>query len=122
MFPSINTKLPTPNDEKHPQHLTFPSPYFTVGTVHLGSSFSLADSQIMTFPSDPNKLNLLSSDYITLSQKPRGFSRYVRAYSSCFPRFALLRYGFFHATCPYKPISSVRQRIVVSEIVMLSSV
>ena len=105
MFPSINTKLPMPDDEKHPQHLTFPPPCFTVGTVHLGSSSSLVDRQTMTFPSDPNKLNLLSSDQITLFQKPRGFSRYVRAYSSRFQRFVLLRYGFFRATRPYKPIS-----------------
>ena len=105
MFPSINTKLPTPDDEKHPQHLTFPLLCFTVDTVHLGSSSSMVDHQTMTFPSDPNKLNLLSSDQITLFQKLRGFSRYVRAYSSRFPRFALLRYGFFRAIRPYKPIS-----------------
>ena len=104
-FPSINTKLPTLDDEKHPQHLTFPPPCFTVGTIHLGSSSSLVDRQTMTFPSDPNKLNLLSSNQITLFQKPRGFSRYVRAYSSRFPLLALLRYGFFRATRPYKPIS-----------------
>ena len=105
MFPSINTKLPTPDDKKHPQHLTFLRACFTVGTVRLGSSFSLVARQTMAFPSDPNKLNSLSSDQITLFQKPRGFSRYFRAYSSRFPRFALLKYGFFRATRPYKPIS-----------------
>ena len=116
MFPSINTKLPKPDDEKHRQHLTFALACLPVVSVHLGWP------QTMTFPSDPNKLNLLSSDQITLFQKARGFSRYVRAYSNRFPRFALLRYGFFRATRPYKPISWARRRIVVWEIVMLSSV
>ena len=59
---------------------------------------------------------------MTLFQKARGFSRYVPAYSSRFPRFALLRYDFFRATHPYKPISSARRRIVVSEIRILTSV
>ena len=58
MFPSINTKLPTRDDEKHRQHLTFPLPCFPVVSVHLGLSSSLADRQTMTFPSDPNKFHL----------------------------------------------------------------
>ena len=74
MFPSINTKLPRPDDEKYPQYLTFSPLCFTVGTVHLGSSSSLVDCQTMTFPSDPNKLNLLPSDQIALFQKLRDFS------------------------------------------------
>ena len=65
MFPSIKTRFPTPDDEKEPQHFTFPPPCLTVGTVHLGSNASCGVRQTLTLPSDPNKLNLLSSAYST---------------------------------------------------------
>ena len=67
MFPSIKTRFPTPHDEKQPQHFTFPPPYFTVGTVYFGSSSSFGIRHTMTLPSDPNRLNLLSSVHNTLS-------------------------------------------------------
>ena len=68
MFPSIKTRFSTPHDEKQPQHFTFPPPYFTVGTVHFGSSSSFGVRHTITLPSDPNRLNLLSSVHNTLSQ------------------------------------------------------
>ena len=68
MFPSIKTRFPTPHDEKQPQHFTFPPPYFKVGTVHFGSSSSFGVYHTITLPSDPNRLNLLSSVHNTLSQ------------------------------------------------------
>ena len=60
-LPSIKTRFPTPDDEKEPQHFTFSPPCLTVGTVHLGSNASCSVGQTITVPSDPNKLNLLSS-------------------------------------------------------------
>ena len=109
IFPSIKTRLPMPGNEKHPQHLTFPPSCFTVGTVHFGSRSSFVVRQTMIFPSEPNKLNLLSSDHIPLFKKSRGFSRYTRAYSRRLVRLTLLRYDFFRATRPCEPISLARR-------------
>ena len=61
MLLSIKTRFPTPDDETQPQHFTFPLPCLTVGTVHLRSNAFRGVRQTITFPSDPNKLNLLSS-------------------------------------------------------------
>ena len=94
----MKSRVPTPAVEKQPQHLTFPPACFTVGTVHFGSNSSFGIRQTITFPSDPNKLNLLSSDHKMLSQKPGGFSRYVLANAIRLPRLTLLTYGFFRAT------------------------
>ena len=98
IFPSIKMRLPTPDNEKHPQYLTFPPPCFTVGTVHFGSKSSFDVRQTIIFPSEPNELNLLSSDQITLFQNPRGFSRYTLAYSRRLARLTLLRYGHLSHT------------------------
>ena len=65
MFPLIKTRFPTSDDEIQPQNFTFPPPYLTVGTVHLGSNASCGVRPTMTLPSDPNKLNLLSSVHST---------------------------------------------------------
>ena len=67
MLPSIKTRFPTTHDEKQPQHFTFLPPYFTVGTVHFGSSSSFGVRHTITLPSDPDRLNLLSSVHNTLS-------------------------------------------------------
>ena len=60
MFSSIRTRFPTLDDEKEPQHFTFPPPCLTVGTVYLESNASCGVRQTMTLPSEPSKLNLLS--------------------------------------------------------------
>ena len=73
----IKIKLPLPDDDKQPQHLTLPSPCLTMGMVHSDSNSSLGERHTMTFPSDKKRLNLLSSDQSTLFQKPKGFSRYI---------------------------------------------
>ena len=65
MFPLIKTRFPTADDEKEPQHFTFPPPCLTVETVHLESNTSFDIRQTITLPSDPNKLNLLSSVHTT---------------------------------------------------------
>ena len=100
IFPLMKTRVPTPAVEKQPQHLTFTPACFTVGTVHFGSNSSVGIRRTITFPSDPNKLNLLSSDHKMLFQKPGGFSRYVLANAIRLPRLTLLTYGFFRATRP----------------------
>ena len=61
MFLSIKTRFSTPDDEKEPQHFTFPPLCLSVGTMHLRSNASCGVRQTITIPSDPNKLNLLSS-------------------------------------------------------------
>ena len=65
MFSSIRTRFPTLDDEKEPQHFTFPPPCLMVGTVYLESNASCGVRQTITLPSDPNKLNLLSSVHST---------------------------------------------------------
>ena len=72
---SIKIKLPRPDDGKQPQHLTLLPSCLTAGMVHLGPNSSLAECHTLTFPSDPERLNLLSSDQSTLFQKSKGFSR-----------------------------------------------
>ena len=62
IFSLINTKMPTTDDGKHSQHITLPPPYLIVGIVHLILNSSLDLRQTITFLSDLNKLNLLSSD------------------------------------------------------------
>ena len=47
------------------QHFTFAPPCLTVGTVHLESNASCSARRIITLPSDPNKLNFLSSVHRT---------------------------------------------------------
>ena len=105
IFPSIKSRLTTPDAKKHPQHFTLSLPCFTVGIIHCGPISSLVFRQTITFPSKSNKLNLLSSDQTTWLQNPRSFSPYVRAYSSRFPRFTLLTSSFLPATRSNKPTS-----------------
>ena len=89
ILPSIKIKLLTPDAEKQPKHLTLPPPCLTVDMVHSNSNFSLGQRYTMTFPSDPKRLNLLSSDQRILFHKSKGFSRWVLAYSKRLRRFTL---------------------------------
>ena len=69
MFSLIRTRFPTLDDEKEHQHFTFPPLCLTVGTVYLESNASCGVRQTITLPSDPSKLNLLSSVHSIWSQK-----------------------------------------------------
>ena len=122
MFPSMKTRFTTPDDEIQPQHFTFPPPCLTVRTAHLGSNASCGICQTITLPSDPNKLNLLSSVHSTWSQKHRGCSRYFFAYWIHFIRLALSTYGFFLATWPLNPALCNLRRTVCSEVIIPNSV
>ena len=62
ILPSIKIKSSTHDDEKQAQYLTLPPPCLTVGMVHSGPNSSLGKRHTTTFPSDPKRLNLLSSD------------------------------------------------------------
>ena len=95
ILPSIKIKLPTSDDEKQPQHLTLPPPpCLTVGMVHSGPNSPLAERHTMILPSDPKRLNLLSSGQSTLFQKPKGFSRWFLAYSKRFASICLIYIRF----------------------------
>ena len=67
-----------PMKTRFPTSFQFSSPYFTVGTIHLGSCFFVRSPDY----TDPNKLNLLSSVHNARFQKPDDFSRYFSAYST----------------------------------------
>ena len=122
MFPSIKRRFPTPDGEIKSQHFTFPSRCSTLGTVHLGSNAFWGVRQIITLPSDPNKLNWLSSVHSTWSQKHRGYSRYFFAYWIHFIRLVLSKRGFFLATRPLNPASCNLRRPVGSEMIIPNSV
>ena len=66
--PFIRTRGPTPSDENIPQAITEPPPNFTDFFTHLGLSLSPVTRRTYCLPSDPTKLNLLSSLKCTLSQ------------------------------------------------------
>ena len=59
---SINTKLPTLLAVIHLHIITDRPPYFTVGFKHACFIDSCSCLHTISRPSDPNKLNLLSSD------------------------------------------------------------
>src|SRR5687767_14607672 len=67
-MPSMTTSGPTPEDEKIPQILTLPPPYFTVGTQYLG--FIRAEMGRLTycFPSFPKRFTFDSSEKATFRQ------------------------------------------------------
>ena len=64
-MPSTSTNGPTPDWEKHPETITWPTPCFMVGTWYLGSSLLFGGRLTYLIPSDENILNLLSSPHST---------------------------------------------------------
>src|ERR1043166_6262208 len=52
---------PTPFQEKHPQTMMFPPPYFTVFLVYFGFNSMFLGRRTYSFPSVPHKFILVSS-------------------------------------------------------------
>ena len=68
MFPSMKCNSPLPAALMQPQTMTFPPPCLTVGMAHLSLYSSPGRCHACLRPSEPNKLNFISSDHRTWFQ------------------------------------------------------
>ena len=93
MISSMNKKFPSPLGQAAPYH------YGASIMFHQTSNFL---NSTFYFPSDPNKLNLLSSEKITAFQKFMSLFIYSLANFQRSNLFFLLMCGFSRATLPWK--------------------
>src|ERR1700685_1947516 len=68
MLPSIRQIQPKPSAVRHPQTITFPPPCFTTFFVYRSSNSSPGLLQHQERPSEPIRLNLDSSEKMTVIQ------------------------------------------------------
>ena len=100
VIPSIKYRLPTPSALIQPRTSTPPPPCFTVGIKFLDSSSVFFFRHTMRLPSsDPNMLNLLSSEKNDL-QKSKSLFLWSVSNLSRFFKFTLLMNDFFLAIRP----------------------
>jgi hypothetical protein len=115
IIPSIKCRLPTPAALIQPHTSTLSSPCFTVGIKFLDFSSLFFFRHTMCLPSDPNMLNLLSSEKMTCLQTSKPLFLWSFSNMSRFFKFTLLMNGFFLATRPLYPAFIHSLRIVLGQ-------
>ncbi|GFY28501.1 hypothetical protein TNCV_1971541 [Trichonephila clavipes] len=99
----MNTSSPTPPADIHLQTRTDPVPYLTVFMVFLGSSSFPTCLHTFYCPSLLQRLNLLSSEKITVFQNDSGFEMCSFAKYSLFFLLTQLMSGFRTGVRPGNP-------------------
>src|SRR6266498_288447 len=112
--------LPTPKKEKHPHTIIQPPPNFTVGITWRSVSSSSGLFQQYSRPSDPNIMNLDSSDQITRFHSSNPQSLYFLANFKRNPRCFFFKYGFFRLILEEKPfLRNVRFTVLELTLILL---